>query len=276
MRQLPDIFSIGETAPACITYLWAGPTPLSMYRCYATTTLIAMIDEPQFVVDERTRTTSSTSSTSSPTSSSTSTTSSSTPPAETTTEAPPPPPVEREGGTNTAAIAGGVVGGVAGVALIAGAISFLVIRSRNKDKQANGVQAYSAVAPGDPSYPGAGPGGMPPPGSSPQITNTPAYMTPHSVGSTLHANSPYVSTITPPPPGAYDPRQSYYDPSKMGQQHYPGSAYPAYPAVPPHQGPYPVPGQQPHMSELDNTGIPAPGQQGNPVEMAANSPTMRS
>lgn len=38
-------------APACGTFQWTGTPTRSMYRCFATPTVIAMIDEPQFVLD---------------------------------------------------------------------------------------------------------------------------------------------------------------------------------------------------------------------------------
>lgn len=40
-----------SAAPACGTFQWTGTPTRSMYRCFATPTVIAMIDEPQFVID---------------------------------------------------------------------------------------------------------------------------------------------------------------------------------------------------------------------------------
>ncbi|KAK8054726.1 hypothetical protein PG994_009793 [Apiospora phragmitis] len=45
--------------PACGTYLWTGTPARSMYRCFPTTSVVTLLDEPQFVVDARTNTTSS-------------------------------------------------------------------------------------------------------------------------------------------------------------------------------------------------------------------------
>ncbi|KAK6836191.1 hypothetical protein PG987_006686 [Apiospora arundinis] len=47
--------------PACRTYLWTGVPARSMYRCFPTTTVVKMLDEPQFVLDSRTNTSTSTS-----------------------------------------------------------------------------------------------------------------------------------------------------------------------------------------------------------------------
>ncbi|KAK6858028.1 hypothetical protein PG995_005727 [Apiospora arundinis] len=45
--------------PACGTYLWTGVPARSMYRCFPTTTVVKMLDEPQFVLDSRTNTSTS-------------------------------------------------------------------------------------------------------------------------------------------------------------------------------------------------------------------------
>jgi hypothetical protein len=177
-----------------------------------------------------------------------------------------------------------VVGGIAGLALIAGAIAFFVIRQRKKENAVGAGTAYSAVAPGDQGYQGSPPpaGGYPASSISPQMSQT-GYFSPSTVGTTLQPETPYLHGNTPPPPvsSMYDTRHSYYDPAKMAehpqQQHaymMPQSGYVApYPGAPPPQGgypaPYPVP---PHpVSELDHTPAPA-GHQTNPVEMAANGP----
>ncbi|KAK7993979.1 Aurofusarin cluster transcription factor aurR2 [Apiospora arundinis] len=47
--------------PACGTYLWTGVPARSMYRCFPTTTVVKMLDEPQFVLDSRTNTSTSSS-----------------------------------------------------------------------------------------------------------------------------------------------------------------------------------------------------------------------
>jgi hypothetical protein len=194
--------------------------------------------------------------------------------------------VAEEGGNNTGAIVGGVVGGIAGLALIAGAIAFFIIRQRKKEKAVGAGTAYSAVAPGDQGYQGAGgaapPGGYPASSISPQMSQA-GYFSPGSVGTTLQPESPYLHGNNPHPPvaGMYDPRQSYYDPAKMAeqqQQHHaymmsqPGYAAP-YPGAPPPHGGYPKPYAAPphHVSELENTHAPA-GHQTNPVEMAGSGP----
>jgi hypothetical protein len=164
------------------------------------------------------------------------------------------------------------------VALIAGAIAFLLIRKRNKKTAGGSPQAYSAVAPADSSYQGGG--GMAPsqagypPGVSPEMSHA-GYFPPGSVGSTLGTGTAYMNHTPPPPPGMYDQQHSYYDPSKMGEhQQVPGQmsppgVYAPYPGAP---APYPVPVQH-YVSELDTTN--AAGQQGNPVEMPVNSPAQR-
>jgi hypothetical protein len=157
-----------------------------------------------------------------------------------------------------------VVGGVAGLALIAGAIAFVMIRSRKKKANLGANTAYSAVAPGDPAFPGSPMptvSGYPPSSMSPQMHQGGQYYNPSTVGSTTYAETPYLSNTAPQPPGAYDMRHSYYDPSKPADQQQAGGGFAPYP------GPYHPP--QP-ISELDNTNV-APGQQTNPVEM----PTQR-
>ncbi|KAK4035231.1 hypothetical protein C8A01DRAFT_38323 [Parachaetomium inaequale] len=267
--------SIGE----CITYLWPGPTVKSMYGCYSTRGVFSMQDTP--AISSTTRVTSRRSS-------STSTTSTSETSTETTetgtgttavpgqTETGAPPPASSSGGSNTGAIVGGVVGGVAGIALIAGAIAFFVIRSRKKNNSnVGGGTAYSAVAPGDPAFPGSPmpPTGYAPSSASPQMSQAGGYYNPSSVGTALqHPETPYLASTTPPVPGAYDPRNSYYDPAKpAGYVPYPGPTPPQgglYPgAYPPQPQPQPV-------SELDTSSAPA-GHQSNPVEMAVDPPTQR-
>ncbi|SPQ21431.1 b2fd6c5b-8801-4b42-a069-2b4a49e9ce1e [Thermothielavioides terrestris] len=260
-----------STLGACITYLWAGTSARSMYRCYTSQTIITMLDVPEIAQSTSTPSTSST------TTSSTSTSTTATAPAQTTTSGT--GATTSGGSNNTGAIVGGVVGGVAGVALIAGGIAYLMIRNRNKNANAGSGTAYSAVAPGDTSYPGGGPT---PSAMSPPMSQA-GYFSPGSVGTTLRADTvtPYLAGATPMVPpeaaaAAYDPHRSYYDPSKPSEQH-PGAGftppppggYAPYPGHVP--APYPPPEQ---ASELDTTNIPA-GHEGNPVEMAATSPTQR-
>lgn len=40
-----------STEPACGTFIWTGTPVRSMYKCFATSTVISMIDEPQYVLD---------------------------------------------------------------------------------------------------------------------------------------------------------------------------------------------------------------------------------
>jgi len=174
-----------------------------------------------------------------------------------------------------------VVGGVAGVGLIAGAIAFLMIRSRrNKNSNVGAGTAYSAVAPGDTAYPGSP---MPPttyaPSSvSPQMSQA-GYYNQSSMSGTPYQppETPYLSGTTPPVPGAYQPH-SYYDGPKPAGQLHPGAgvdpraSYAPYAGpTPPPQGPYPGTYQQQPVSELDTTTVA--GHHDNPVEMAANPPT---
>ncbi|KAL2022372.1 hypothetical protein VTK56DRAFT_5439 [Thermocarpiscus australiensis] len=254
---------------SCITYLWPGPSPRSMYRCYTAQYIITMLDEPQFVLDAKTKTTS--------TSSSTSSTESATSPAQSTSVSPPP----SSGGssTNVGAIVGGVVGGVAGLALIAGAIAFFVIRSRHKKvPSGSGQAAYSAVAPGDTSYPGAA--GYPP-GASPQMSQA-GYFPAGSVANTLRPESPYPNSSTTSPAAAaaaYHPHHSYYDPghhmAEQQQQQQQQQGYPYHTPTPPGgYGAYPLPAKQPAASELDTTTVAA-GQEGNPAEMDGTSSAPR-
>ncbi|KAK4234709.1 hypothetical protein C8A03DRAFT_18433 [Achaetomium macrosporum] len=255
-----------STLGACITYLWPGDTPRSMYRCYTAQTIVTMLDVPGFVETTSSSTASTTSSTSSTTTSSSTTTPA---PAETTTDAP--SSNTSGGGSNTGAIVGGVVGGVAGIALIAGAIAWVIIRNRNKSGNVGSGAAYSAVAPGDTSYPGAG-GAVPPstyaPSSASPNMSQAGYFSPGSLGTALQPGTPYLASTTPPPPGAYDPRMSYYDPSKPPGHMSPPAGYAAYPGAPEQQPAHQV------VSELDGANVPS-GHQGNPVEMADNSTTQR-
>ncbi|RYP46854.1 hypothetical protein DL768_006993 [Monosporascus sp. mg162] len=125
--------------PACGTYLWTGSPSRSMYRCFEQSTIISMLDIPQFAVDasrssESERLRSLTASRSS---------SESSIPATTTSDSPPASPSDNNDGTettgdvldgddggdtnnttnettnettnNTPAIVGGVVGGMVGL-----------------------------------------------------------------------------------------------------------------------------------------------------------------
>jgi hypothetical protein len=173
------------------------------------------------------------------------------------------------------AIVGGVVGGVAGIALIGGLIAWLLIRrSSQKHHQAPPVapngQAYTPA----PTYP--------PNGGYPQMAQQqPPYgQHPGATPSTFPPTSPYATaapTLAASTPSAYDPHQSYYDPSKLA----PGEVSPNHPVgfqpspspPQPYAGTPPAAGvhYNPHhstMSELDPGSVPA-GHYANPVEMSA-------
>lgn len=257
-----------------------------MYRCYSERAVITMLPTPAGLSETTTTTTSSSSSKSDD---NTSTTKSST----TGTAAPgqtesvgPPIPTNSGSSNNTGAIVGGVVGGVAVLALIAGAIAFFVIRSRKKAKAAGTGTAYSAVAPNDNQYPPGGPASPMPPSTyaassmSPPMSHAGGYnQSTFGAGTTLHPDSHYAPSVAPGPPGgAYDVRNSYYDPAKIGADQHGGHGVPIpyapYGQQQHYQGhqAYKSPPHQPPIQELDNSNVPA-GQHENPVEMAANSPT---
>ncbi|KAB5531350.1 hypothetical protein GE09DRAFT_383391 [Coniochaeta sp. 2T2.1] len=217
---------------ACGTYLWTGTPARSMYRCFPTPTIISMNDEPQEVIDASVSTTStSTSSTSTQTT------------------------VPDNGGdkpaTPVGAIVGGVVGGVAALAIIAGVVAWIILRRKRRNKT---PQAYNAV----PSN-----ANNPPPMAThqqPQLGGGGYTTVPSGAASTYPPTSPYptsVSTATP-----YDPRQSYYGPSKspgqVSQTTYPAQSPPVAVA-----GPYNP--QHSVMSELDSSA--RSGTRENPVEM---------
>ncbi|KAL2259098.1 hypothetical protein VTK26DRAFT_7350 [Humicola hyalothermophila] len=263
-----------STAPACITYLWPGSTQKYMYRCFRTQTIYTMLSAPQFVIDAATRTTS----TSSSSSTSESTTS------DEPTQEPTSPPrngdddEDDSGSNNTGAIVGGTIGGVAGLALIAGTIAFFIIRKRNQQNQSGSPSqpvAHSAVTPGDTSYPGGGGGGggYPPQGApSPQMSQfspappggaaslhppssygqQPGSPSPYTTTGTPFntASNPYSTSATPPVPGAYDMQQQQQHhhqqqhnyPQRQPnhpQQYYPGDPH-GVAGVP--YKPYPGPG----------------------------------
>ncbi|KAK8029637.1 hypothetical protein PG993_010928 [Apiospora rasikravindrae] len=48
--------------PACGTYLWTGTPARSMYRCFPASSVVTMLDEPQFMLDSQTSPSTSTSS----------------------------------------------------------------------------------------------------------------------------------------------------------------------------------------------------------------------
>ncbi|KAK4141233.1 uncharacterized protein C8A04DRAFT_39266 [Dichotomopilus funicola] len=280
---------MSSTAAECITYLWPGSTIKSMYRCYSERAVITMLETPSGLSETTTTTTSSTRS--KPTTATTESSSSSAAPGQTESVGPP-IPTNSGNSNNTGAIVGGVVGGVAVLALIAGGIAFFVIRSRKKAKESGTGTAYSAVAPNDNQYPPGGPASPMPPSTyaassmSPPMSHAGGYNpSTYGGGTTLHPDSHYAPSVAPgPPTGAYDVRNSYYDPAKAAADQHGGHgvpvAYAPYGGAGGQQQPYPghqaykPPPHQPPIQELDNSNVPA-GQHENPVEMAANSPTQR-
>ena len=239
-----------------------------------------MLTVPQFVLDASSQTSSSAPATT------TDPTSTSGNDAQQTTD--PASPTPEPSGSNVGAIVGGTIGGVAGVALIAGAIAFFVIRKRNQKLNSASGQpvAYSAVAPGDTSYPGA----------SPQMNQ-------FGAASTLHPGTPYTtasagpyshaSSATPPVPGVYDPQQQqqgaygYYDPNKIAEQQQqflntglmgaPTGGYQPYPGNAPAPGaaPYGMPGAVPGAGAPPQAAELSGEQYRPPVEMPVNSPVQR-
>lgn len=236
---------------ACGTYLWPGKTQRSMYRCFASPTIISMIDKPQFVIDA------SRSSTSHPTSSKTAS----------------PTPTDPSGGnddddndgdsgsgTNIGAIVGGVIGGVTGLAFIAGVIAWLVIRTKARRRSSGRRnQAYNPVPPSDSTSPGSGgpllpayqayqqPSLMSQPGGGGGGATTFPPTSPYPGGDHHRYASLFSQEPTPSPPPVYG---------------YPVGK-PAGSPDPPHVG-----GGYVAVNELDSGAVPA-GYQSNPVEMGA-------
>ncbi|CAK7208700.1 hypothetical protein SBRCBS47491_000180 [Sporothrix bragantina] len=146
-----------------------------------------------------------------------------TPPTPTPTPAP-------KKSTNTGAIAGGVVGGVAGLALIGAAIFFILRHQRKNSAMtpAAGAPGAAGAAPG--GAPGVGPGGAPLAGAA--------------VAGAAAAGSPGMSQVNTPPPQPY-----YADPSKTPEYAYAGQGSPQPGQQPYYQGqPQPYPPQQPYYA----------------------------
>ena len=222
-----------------------------MYRCFASPTIISMIDKPQFVIDA------SRSSTSHPTSSKTAS----------------PTPTDPSGGnddddndgdsgsgTNIGAIVGGVIGGVTGLAFIAGVIAWLVIRTKARRRSSGRRnQAYNPVPPSDSTSPGSGgpllpayqayqqPSLMSQPGGGGGGATTFPPTSPYPGGDHHRYASLFSQEPTPSPPPVYG---------------YPVGK-PAGSPDPPHVG-----GGYVAVNELDSGAVPA-GYQSNPVEMGA-------
>jgi hypothetical protein len=155
------------------------------------------------------------------------TTSSTTPPGPNPTTPSPPPSALR---SYAGAIAGGVVGGLALIAIIAGVAAFFIIRNRNRQQ----MQPYATA----------------PPAGPPSQTNMPTAITTEAV---------YSEKIAPQGP----PPQAYYQPG-VPQQTYPSHeqnyAQTFNPTVPP----YAPPGQRtlsqvvPNVAELESASSPRP------------------
>ncbi|KAI0599208.1 hypothetical protein F4775DRAFT_131210 [Biscogniauxia sp. FL1348] len=120
--------------PACGTYLWTSSPERSMYKCFETASVITILDVPQFVIDASLASKSRAMTQTSTTSSDSSSSSTSTDPAAaaTTTTAIEGNPSNSSTTTNIGAIVGGVIGGVAALALIIGCIAFLLCRRRRR------------------------------------------------------------------------------------------------------------------------------------------------
>ncbi|KAK4172336.1 hypothetical protein QBC36DRAFT_247755 [Triangularia setosa] len=240
-----------STLPACIMYLWPGPKPKSMYLCHTKQGVQTMLDVPRSILDASTR--------------STLTTASATSSAPTDTGTDTPIPATGNDPVNAGAIAGGVVGGVACLALVAGAIAFFLIRRRNNksnpspNNTPSTIPVYTAVPPHDNLLPIPG---ATQPYPSPQLPqNQPGFLSPPG-SSTLRSKTPYLANLSPP----NDSRYSYqYDPSKPPPKMQQGYMYGPQQL----QGSTPPPPQGQFLSELDSDGV-VRGQTGNPAEMPAD------
>ncbi|CAK7216023.1 hypothetical protein SCUCBS95973_002664 [Sporothrix curviconia] len=165
---------------------------------------------------------------------------------------PTPTPAPAKKSSNTGAIAGGVVGGVAGLALIGLAIFFILRRQRKNSAMtpaAGAPGAPGAAAPG--AAPAAGPGGAPLAGAA--------------VAGAAVAGSPGMQQVNTPPP------QPYYDPSKTPEYAYAGQGSPQPGQQPYYQGqPQPYPPQQPYYAAA--AVAPSPDRTESASPLGAGSP----
>ncbi|RYO73740.1 hypothetical protein DL766_000584 [Monosporascus sp. MC13-8B] len=152
--------------PACGTYIWTGSPTRSMYRCFEQSTIISLLDIPQFVIDasrssESERLKSLTASKGS---------SKSSVPATTTSDSPPASPSDKDDDAetttgdvldgddgedinnttneitnNTPAIVGGAVGGVVGL-ITTCLLLYCLCRRKRKDKSSNSTTKWSSRA----------------------------------------------------------------------------------------------------------------------------------
>ncbi|CAK7273683.1 hypothetical protein SEPCBS119000_005785 [Sporothrix epigloea] len=159
---------------------------------------------------------------------------------------PSPAPVDRKK-SNTAAIVGGAVGGVAGLAIICLAIYFILRNQRKNSAMTPGSGAAGTA--------GATPGGAPVAGAA-------------AAGAAAGApSSPGMTQVHTPPPQPY-----YADPSKTPEYTYAGQGSPQPGQYPYQQGqPQPYPPQQPYYGAAavahspDRTDSTSPLPAGSPM-----------
>ncbi|KAK4147149.1 uncharacterized protein C8A04DRAFT_24945 [Dichotomopilus funicola] len=278
--------------PHCMTHVyqesWAGYTLFGCGVAAATDKIwYQALDKPSSTSSSSTTSAESTSTTSTSTSTSATETSSSTP-------SPTPGPAPNGGSsTPVGPIVGGVVGGVAVLALI-GAGIWAIRRHSKKSKQVNPDPAAAAAAAGN--IPPNGPNGPNGPASpvSPYDNNgmsQPPYYTGGAAAFDPRASLAKPPVGQTPPGGSYDPMTGAYIPPSVNGDHstLAGSPAPGSPPLhtgyqgtpsppPPGQGGYPQYGQQQQQQQQGGFGYaqhpgqqhaPAPGQQGYTAELPA-------
>ncbi|KAL1835381.1 hypothetical protein VTJ49DRAFT_6825 [Mycothermus thermophilus] len=246
--------------PECVTYLMSsGSSMYSMYRCGKTQSIVTLLSTPWLGSSSSSSSSSSTSiATTTTSSSSSSSSSSSTTIASTTSTSD--TATSESSSAPVGAIVGGVVGGLAVLGIIAGGITWMILRNRREreNHQGNGGNTtYTPfVPPGDPSITGGGSpqtaynAHMSMASTSPGMPG--GYFSPNSIGT-----PPMYMPVPPasPPPG--DPHASVYynDPTKFQQ---------------PYQQPYQQP--QAFVSELDTNESVVRGNHNHPAEVAGSYP----
>ncbi|KAB5545581.1 hypothetical protein GE09DRAFT_212947 [Coniochaeta sp. 2T2.1] len=288
--------------PTCVKHLYKDPvwTGYTLWGCHRSLRTDFVYYEPTTLGDStsasntRTRTPTSSDEDGTSTSGSAANESATNPP--TPSPSPVPPPAKK---SNTGAIVGGVVGGVAAIAIIGLAAFFLL---RRKKKPSAATPAAAAAGPGtDPTSP-TGPASPPPQGgyydpNQPQMAQQQGQYNygaagfapvdprasiakpPYAVATEYNPHSPNANNgfsppqspapaygppgSTPPPAGAYGQQQAAVSPDSTGYgqpgQPYQATQYNQYGQQPPQQA-------QPYGQQ---------GQQGHPTEFAAELPTQR-